>query len=107
MWSIMLRDSTLDMLLRQFAGSAVSGREIVRRMKLVNELAASLMYSEIKSRGVDSTRDIVRMAIRRADKKSATTAVAVEHKSVSVEIPMMDYTGNQMLAVTQIGAMSR
>jgi hypothetical protein len=103
MWSIMLRDRTLDMLLRQFAGSAVSGREIVRRMKLVNELAASLMYSEIKSRGVDSTRDIVGMAIRRADKKSAATAISV----VSVEIPMMDRTGNQMLAVTQIGAMSR
>jgi hypothetical protein len=72
-------------------------------MKLVNELAASLMYSEIKSRGVDSTRDIVGMAIRRADKKSAATAISV----VSVEIPMMDRTGNQMLAVTQIGAMSR
>ena len=106
MWSIMLRDSTLSILLGQFVRGVVSGREIVRRMKLVNELAASLMYSEIKSRGVDSTRDIVRMAIRRANKKSAATAITVEHKSVSVEIPMMDRTGNQMLAVTQIGVMN-
>lgn len=106
MWSIMLRDSTLSILLGQFVRGVVSGREIVRRMKLVNELAASLMYSEIKSRGVDSTRDIVRMAIRRVDKKSAATTITVEHKSVSVEIPMMDRTGNQMLAVTQIGVMN-
>lgn len=98
MWSIMMKDLTLEILLKQFASGDISGRQLIRAMRQSNQLAAALVYAELKKRGVDSTRDVIKMAIRRSSKKT---------KSVpqSVEIPMMDATSPfDKLAVTVIGA---
>ncbi len=97
MWSIMMKDLTLEILLKQFASGTISGRQLIRAMRQSNQLAAALVYAELKKRGVDSTRDVIKMAIRRSSKKT---------KSVpqSVEIPMMDATSPfDKLAVTVIG----
>ncbi len=77
----MLRDKTLNLILRDFSQGVVSGREFVRRLRLVNELAGSLVYAELKERGVDSTRNIVKMAIRRSNKKS-TVKVEIDNSAV-------------------------
>lgn len=72
MWSIMFEDFYLNSLLSSFASGEYSGRELIRRMRDVNKLAASLVYAEIKDRGVESTRDLVKMAWRRSKNKSKT-----------------------------------
>lgn len=98
MWSIMMKDLTLETLLKQFASGTISGRQLIRAMRQSNQLAAALVYAELKKRGVDSTRDVIKMAIRRSSKKTKKVPQ-------SVEIPMMDATSPfDKLAVTVIGA---
>lgn len=75
MWSIMFEDTNLNLILSDFVLVKCSGRELIRRMRDVNKLAASLVYAEIKNRGVESTRDIVKMAFRRYDKKILTGVI--------------------------------
>lgn len=70
MWSIMMKDLTLEILLKQFAAGDISGRQLIRAMRQSNQLAAAIVYSELKKRGVDSTRDVIKMAIRRSSKKT-------------------------------------
>lgn len=96
MWSIMMKDLTLEVLLKQFASGSISGRQLIKAMRQSNQLAAALVYAELKKRGVDSTRDVIKMAIRRSSKKT-------QHVPTSVEIPMMDAGPSDTLAVTVIG----
>ena len=98
MWSIMFDDLKLNIILSNFAIGTYSGRETIRRLRAVNKLAASLVYAEMKDRGVESTRDIVKMAWRRRNNKFKKTSPPDK-----VEIPMMDAGPSDTLAVTVIG----
>lgn len=99
MWAIMFEDLQLSAILSNFATGNYSGRELVRRLKEVNRLASALVYAEIKARGVESTRDIVKMAWRRRKNKFKQPSLPAK-----VEIPMMDATSpSDILAVTVIG----
>jgi hypothetical protein len=102
MWAIMFDDLQLNAILSNFAGGNYSGRELVRKLKEVNRLASALVYAEIKERGVESTRDIVKMAWRRRKNKFKQPSLPDK-----VEIPMMDSTSpSDILAVTVIGRSS-
>jgi len=94
MWAIMFEDLQLNIILSNFVTGNFSGREVVRRLREVNGLAGSLVYSEIKKRGVDSTRDIIKMAFRRHRRKCLAS---VPQKR---EIPMADANSGDVQAVT-------